>query len=138
MEGGKANAAIDPTLCVVVGLVCANRDSSTKHRPALRAKIEGLQRQYSEAFHKADAASVASRYADDGILVTPFSTISGKSAIEKNYVDLFKQGWNTEQTTLDEVLPPRCRSSGHRPIHTFGAGAEWRRLATQGSVDFCL
>src|SRR5215469_5056992 len=59
--------------------------------PQLRQKLVDAIKKHTDALDKNDAAAVAANFTEDGILVTPGGTNFGREAIEKYYVDVFKQ-----------------------------------------------
>jgi ketosteroid isomerase-like protein len=59
--------------------------------PQLREKLIAAIKKHTDALDKNDAAAVAANFTENGILVTPDGPISGREAIEKYYIGLFKQ-----------------------------------------------
>jgi ketosteroid isomerase-like protein len=61
--------------------------------PEVRQQIEGVHKQYYEAFNKHDAAAIAALYTLDAVKVGDLTdssdTISGQQAIEKAYASEF-------------------------------------------------
>ena len=67
--------------------------------PQLRQKLVDAIKKHTDALDKNDAAAVAANFTENGILVTPNGTFFGREAIEKNYADLFKQGFRSSKNT---------------------------------------
>jgi ketosteroid isomerase-like protein len=59
--------------------------------PQLRQVADALTKKFNEAWDKNDAAALASLFTVDAVLVTDKGPIYGRDAIEKMYMDLFKQ-----------------------------------------------
>jgi len=75
--------------------------------PQLRQKLVDAIKKHTDALDKNDATAVAANFTEDGILVTPNGPIFGREAIEKYYVDVFKQGFHSSNNiaTPDEDSP---------------------------------
>ena len=67
--------------------------------PQLRQKLVDAIKKHTDALDKNDATAVAANFTENGILVTPNGTFFGREAIEKNYADLFKQGFRSSKNT---------------------------------------
>ncbi len=83
------------TILTVVGLAFSfalPNFAQTKHtRPTIAQKLIAAIKKHTDALDKNDAAAVAANFTENGILVTPDGPISGREAIEKYYIGLFKQ-----------------------------------------------
>jgi len=69
----------------------ATTQQTNKPDPQFRERLISRIKAHTDALDRNDAAAVAANFTEDGILVTPGGTIFGREAIEKYYVDVFKQ-----------------------------------------------
>jgi ketosteroid isomerase-like protein len=75
--------------------------------PKLRQRLEAVIKKHTDALDKNDAAAVAANFTEDGVLVAPDGTFSGREAIEKYYEEVFKQ------VDLSNNLAPVDEDSPH-------------------------
>jgi uncharacterized protein (TIGR02246 family) len=59
--------------------------------PQIIEQLAALPKKFAAAFNNNDGAALAALYAEDAVLATDSGPIYGREAIEKFYVDLFKQ-----------------------------------------------
>jgi uncharacterized protein (TIGR02246 family) len=57
----------------------------------LTDQLKALSKKTDDAYNNNDPAAVAALFTEDAILVTPHGPFYGREAIEKYYVDVFKQ-----------------------------------------------
>ena len=70
---------------------------------ALRQSVEAICREWEAAIAKQDPTAVGALFAADGIFVTPVGVLRDRQQIKTYYEGAFKQGWNKEVVTLDEM-----------------------------------
>jgi ketosteroid isomerase-like protein len=75
--------------------------------PQLREKLVAAKKKHTNALDKNDAASIASNFTENGILVTPDGPIFGRENIEEYYEGVFKQ------VQLSDNLAPVDDDSPH-------------------------
>ena len=76
-------------------------------------EIRAFLDRFRQAWERQDIAALAGCYADDCVVVSPmFSTLKGRSQVEKSYTDLIK-AFHTEQVKVEDIVignddPPRA------------------------------
>lgn len=76
-------------------------------------EIRSFLDRFRQAWVTQDTAALAGCYADDCVVVSPiFSTLKGRSQVEKSYTDLIK-AFHTERIKVEDVVignddPPRA------------------------------
>ena len=76
-------------------------------------EIRSFLDRFRQAWERQDTAALVGCYADDCVVVSPiFSTIKGRSQVEKSYTDLIK-AFHTEQVKVEDLVignddPPRA------------------------------
>jgi uncharacterized protein (TIGR02246 family) len=72
--------------------------------PKTAQEIQAFVREYEKRFNKNNPAAVAALCTEDAVQIRPEGAICGRQAIEKKYVDLFKQWHPTDITCrVDQV-----------------------------------
>ena len=76
-------------------------------------EIRSFLDRFRQAWESQDVHALAACYADDCVVVSPiFSTLRGRSQVEKSYTDLVK-AFHTEQIKVEDIVigsgdPPRA------------------------------
>jgi len=76
-------------------------------------EIRSFLDRFRQAWERQDTAALVGCYADDCVVVSPiFSTLRGRSQVEKSYADLIK-AFHTEQVKVEDIVignddPPRA------------------------------
>ncbi len=78
-------------------------------------------KKFDEAWNNNDAAALAALYAEDAAIVTDTGPIYGRDAIEKHFVDLFKQVHFSNHISKADQYSPHM-------IGTTGQGMEQRGM----------
>jgi uncharacterized protein (TIGR02246 family) len=99
--------------------------------PQLRETLIALVKKYDETFNKNDAAALAALFKEDAIFVTDTGPVNGRQAIEKYWVDQFKQFQHSNEiVTVDESSPHVIGTAGNEMWATGGwsmtiQGKDW-------------
>jgi uncharacterized protein (TIGR02246 family) len=99
--------------------------------PQLRETLVALVKKYDEAFNKNDAAALAALFTEEAIFVTDTGPVNGREAIEKYWVDQFKQFHHSNEiVTVDENSPHVIGTAGNEMWATGGwsmtiQGKDW-------------
>jgi uncharacterized protein (TIGR02246 family) len=90
--------------------------------PQLREKLVAAIKKHTDALDKNDAVAIAANFTEDGIFVTPEATFFGREAIEKHYVDDFKQQIHTSNNAapVDQDSPHIIGTTGKEMWATGG------------------
>lgn len=82
--------------------------------PQTAEQLSALSKKFSEAFNNNDAAAVAALYTEDAVLVNDTGPVYGREAIEKGFVDLFKQvHFSNCSSTVDRYSPHVIGTAGN-------------------------
>jgi ketosteroid isomerase-like protein len=82
--------------------------------PQILEQLAALSEKIHEAFNNGDAAALALTFTEDAVLVTDTGPVYGQEAIEKYYLDLFKQVHFSNQTAnLDQYSPHIIGAAGN-------------------------
>jgi ketosteroid isomerase-like protein len=85
--------------------------------PELRQMIDGFAKKYAEAVNNNDAAAIAAFYTEDGVFVTSEGPKYGRVAIEKFYVDLFRQfHFSNYSSKADQYSPHLIGTTGSETL----------------------
>jgi hypothetical protein len=83
---------------------------TNKPDPQLRERLITLIKTHTDALDQNDAAAVAAKFKDDGVLVEQDGPVFGREAIEKLWADRFqKVHFSNSEVTVDEDSPPHHR-----------------------------
>ena len=99
--------------------------------PQLRDTLVALVKKYDETFNKNDAPALAALFTEDAIFVTDTGPVNGRQAIEKYWIDQFKQfRHSNEIVTVDENSPHVLGTTGNEMWATGGwsmtiQGKDW-------------
>jgi hypothetical protein len=92
--------------------------------PQLRQVADALTAKFNEAWNSNDAAALASLLTVDAVLVTDTGPIYGRDAIEKMYVDLFKQVHFSNHIGKPDQYAPHIYRDG------------WQRNVVERGMDY--
>ncbi|MFY9830381.1 MAG: SgcJ/EcaC family oxidoreductase [Rhodoplanes sp.] len=99
-------------LLLGLALPTSAQKADSASEQAVRQSIETICRQWGAGIAKQDPAAVAALFTEEGIFVTPVGVLRDRQQIKTYYEGAFKQGWNNEVVTLDEM-------------HLAGGNAAW-------------
>jgi len=116
-----------PLLLVLAGLatsftVPTFAQQTNTPDPQLRQAIVELHKKYDDAFNNGDAAAFAACFTKDAVLVTETGLIFGRDAIQKYFVDTFKQiKFSNHIAKTDQNRPYMIGTAGNE----MWAAGEW-------------
>ena len=100
-------------------------------------EIRSFLDRFRQAWERQNAAALVACYAEDCTVISPiFKTLSGRSEVEKSYIDLFK-AFETQQIKVEDVVigsgdPPRAVILWHlQSMHVgevFGLAPSGKRI----------
>ena len=103
--------------------------------PQLREQFLALAKKVDEAWNSNDVAALASLYMDDAIIVRDTGPVYGREAIEKWFVDVFKQVHISDHlATVDQYSPHIIGTAGNE-IWGNGEWSQTLRGQTGGPIE---
>ena len=90
--------------------------------PQLREALAALNKKMDDGFVKGDAAALTALYTDDAIIVSHEAgpPIYGRDAIEKRFVDIFKQLHFSKHISKQEEYSPHVIGTGGSELWSTG------------------